>query len=137
MDFNAKLATKSETRVLTATVIASEYVEHQTITFFKILVFGANNTQIAENGLFCRLGKIAGGLSWMGMGFVDHHHGGRYCIRGKVELPKPVVAAHIDWPCRIQRKYIRFALGIAPVRDRELERANSSTSGLLIPTWDC
>ena len=31
MDFNAKLATKSETRVLTATVIASEYVEHQTI----------------------------------------------------------------------------------------------------------
>ena len=52
MDFNAKLATKSETRVLTATVIASEYVEHQTIAFFKILVFGANNPQIAKNGLF-------------------------------------------------------------------------------------
>ena len=52
MDFNAKLATKSETRVLTATVIASEYVEHQTITCFEILVFGANNPQIAKDGLF-------------------------------------------------------------------------------------
>jgi hypothetical protein len=76
-------------------------------------------------------------MGWDGMGFVDHHHDGRYCYRREAWLVKVVVAVHINWPCRIQRKYIRFALGRAPVRDRELDRSSSSTSGLLIPACDC
>ena len=50
MDFNAKLATKSETRVLTATVIASEYVEHQTIANeYRKKRHALNNGQVIIN----------------------------------------------------------------------------------------
>ena len=51
MDFNAKLATKSETRILTATVIASEYVEHQTIAneYRKKMANALNNGQVIIN----------------------------------------------------------------------------------------
>ena len=51
MDFNAKLATKSETRDLTATVIASEYVEHQTIAneYRKKMANALNNGQVIIN----------------------------------------------------------------------------------------
>ena len=45
MDFNAKLATKSETRVLTATVIASEYVEHQTFLKSRLATLVATVTE--------------------------------------------------------------------------------------------
>ena len=49
--FNAKLATKSETRTLTATVIASEYVEHQTIAsaYRKQMANALNNGQVIIN----------------------------------------------------------------------------------------
>ena len=71
------------------------------------------------------------------MGFVDYLHGSLCCV-GSVSVQIRIrVAAHINWPCRIQRKYIRFALGVAPVIDRELGCTNSSTSGFLIPVCDC